>query len=495
MRCLTLASEIKKHNANITFICNSSSKDLATVITANGINVHFLPEDVGPVKAGRIFSPQEADTDANTTLKIIKNADWLIIDHYSIDSKWEEILRLAVKNILVIDDLANRKHNCDFLLDQNFYINASARYKGLIPEKCKQLLGPEYALLREEFSLGKRSEFNDKVQKILISFGGSDPDNFTGKILEVLTDPTYKNITIDVVVGKTNKHNESIKELSTQNKNFNFHCQINYMARLMEESDLFIGAGGSTSWERLAMGLPSVVIAIADNQIEICESLVNQDLVKYYKGLFETENFKALLNMAIYDKQWRKKVFSQGKEIIDGKGAYRVVKAMLNAEKADNRTLRLLTPKDSQMILKWRNSDRVRLCMTNKEIIKPEQHEAWLNKVLVSKNDMYFIYEENGKPIGVVCFNDINKEKREARWGFYIGEENTQKGTGTRMCLKSLVYAYKELGLKVINADVFNNNLASIKLHFKLGFNVRPAEESDSNNKTYFKKILDETVS
>lgn len=277
MRCLTLAKQLKQRNINIYFIYRNLDGNLIDFIKNQNFTVYTLPKiELIQIYNNNPFEwyKENWQKDASETLDIIRQhsfpIDLLIIDHYGLDEKWENIVKPFVKKLMVIDDLANRKHNCDVLLDQNLYINYQGRYKYLIPPHCKQLLGPNYVLLREEFiEAHYRNRIrNGEIQNILVFFGGTDPTNETEKALNALRF-LNDNIKVNVVVGSSNKRKEAIHKYCNQFPNFFFHCQISNMAELMNEADLAIGAGGTTTWERCYLGLPSISVVVADNQLEV----------------------------------------------------------------------------------------------------------------------------------------------------------------------------------------------------------------------------------
>lgn len=239
MRCLTIAKGLRDNGCKVKFWMESLQGNLIDYVAAEGF--HNITE--------------------------AEEANLYIIDHYKIDERWERQIRAFASNIMVIDDLADRPHDCDLLLDQNVVPNFEKRYDQLVPANCVKLLGPQYLMMREEFitaraNLRKRS---DHVEHLLIFMGGSDPTNETMKVLEALR--SFKFMHIDVVVGSSNVYKEKIEEICTQ-RGYHFHCQINYMANLMQEADFAIGAGGATTWERCYVGLPSSATIVANNQRE-----------------------------------------------------------------------------------------------------------------------------------------------------------------------------------------------------------------------------------
>jgi UDP-2,4-diacetamido-2,4,6-trideoxy-beta-L-altropyranose hydrolase len=281
MRCLTLARQLKQMNANVSFICRELEGDLINFIKDNGFTVYVLSKImISKTDNNAIFKwyKENWQQDVCETRYLIENrihsVDVLIVDHYSLDGKWESKLKPFTRKLMVIDDLANREHACDFLLDQNLYLNYQERYKDLVPRECKQLLGPNYVLLREEFIEASRQKRirNGEIRNILVFFGGTDPSNETVKALDALV-LLDNNIKINVVVGSSNKRKDEIREYCDRYPNFFFHCQVSKMAELMNEADLAIGAGGTTTWERCYLGLPSITIIVADNQVELTNAV------------------------------------------------------------------------------------------------------------------------------------------------------------------------------------------------------------------------------
>lgn len=283
MRCLTLAKALRARGAQCTFICRDHPGNLSAMLAQHGFAIHVLStEPSGPgfaTCAGQSL-PAHAGwlgvdwlTDARQSLVALGNAlfDWLVVDHYALDARWENLLRPACRKLMVIDDLADRHHDCDLLLDQNLGREA-VHYTPLVPRKCKVLAGPRYALLRPEFaewrdySLKRRQ--HAELKKILITMGGVDRDNATGAVLEALRQCALPpDCIITVVMGSHAPWLERVKdEASKMPWPTEVRVNVEDMAQLMADSDLAIGAAGSTAWERCCVGLPSVVIVLAENQ-------------------------------------------------------------------------------------------------------------------------------------------------------------------------------------------------------------------------------------
>lgn len=340
MRCLTLADELRIRGAAVTFVCRELPGHQIDFAEVKGYAVlrlkqsddEFSSSSDDLAHATWLGVPWEQD--AAETLAVLGDVhpDWLIIDHYAIDSRWEETLRPHVGRIMVIDDIADRIHDSELLLDQNLYEDMDTRYNGLISGACTNLLGPGYALLRPEFNL-ERSTLRKRdgvVRRILVFFGGIDSTNETTKALEVLRMLDRPDIAIDVVVGGANPHKESIEVICQGFPTASYYCQVNNMAKLMAAADLSIGAGGATTWERCALGLPALVISVAENQINIARSADKAGVLTY---LGESSNvnvfdlFKKLSEMCSnvgFVNDQSEKAF----QLIDGIGVRRVADKM-----------------------------------------------------------------------------------------------------------------------------------------------------------------------
>ena len=299
MRCLTLAHRLKKEkNAKVVFVMRVLPGNLIGVVEKQGFEVLKLPpaNQKYSLRGYGLWLTVPMEVDAQQTIEILQHylqehgcdvVDRLrlIVDSYALDEQWEQVLRLYCREIMVIDDLANRRHDCDILLDQNFYLNKDARYAGLVPDHCKMLLGPEHALLREEFREAKKHlrKRDGTIKNILVFYGGSDLTNETEKAIEALVqlhDEGY-NFTADIITGLSNSRREKIEKICSKYHFLHYYCQVSNMAEFMNKADLMLGAGGSTTWERLYMELPSLVTAVAENQIQGCEDCSQAGLIDY----------------------------------------------------------------------------------------------------------------------------------------------------------------------------------------------------------------------
>lgn len=262
MRCLTLADALTRRGAECHFICRQDPGHLLELVAAQGHQVHALPAASGA-------ADREWPADAAQTGRLLRDLrpDWLIVDHYRLDWEWERQIGALAGALLAIDDLG-RRHRCQLLLDQNFGNPVHERYRESLDVGTELLLGPAFALLRPQFAalrpvaLARREGV---LTRVLVSMGGSDPGNETGKVLSALLD-CGQGLKVDVVIGASNPHAQAIAVACRKLPNASLHVQTPRMAELMVAADCAIGAGGSTTWERCCLGLPALVTVLAENQ-------------------------------------------------------------------------------------------------------------------------------------------------------------------------------------------------------------------------------------
>lgn len=253
MRCLTLAHALRQQGAECHFVCRQNDGNLIDYIMQQGFMVFSL--------CG-IFE-NEAQDAKQTLAQLAQQYQLLVVDHYSLAKTYCTELRQQCRQIMVIDDLANRQHDCDLLLDQNLLPNASSRYNHLVPAHCIQLLGPSYALLREEFYQTKAQPI---PQHILVSFGGSDEHNLTTLAITAIASLKFQQVTADIVIGANNPWRTELEKQLASQPNMQLHVQCNYMAALMQKAQLMLGAGGASHWERCISRLPGLIVTVAENQ-------------------------------------------------------------------------------------------------------------------------------------------------------------------------------------------------------------------------------------
>ena len=350
MRCLSLADELTRHGHECRFVCRKHEGHLGELIASKGYGLTLLPSSARDKRRTEQDSPEHYalwlgvpwQEDARQTLEAVTplRPEWLVVDHYALDAQWERAVASATGNILVIDDLANRAHDCVMLLDQNLG-RSESDYDGLVSGKCQRLIGPRYALLRSEFaeyreqSLNRRQ--NPELKRILISLGGVDRANVTGEVLEMLAESKLPHTTeLDIIMGAAAPHLSDVRQQATQLPyKTTVSVSVNDMARRMCLADLSIGAAGGTSWERCCLGLPAVLVILAENQVSGARALQAAGAACVIADIPElTKMLPPALNDLATGEALRRASQSAA-NITDGLGVKRITKAMLRSSESD----------------------------------------------------------------------------------------------------------------------------------------------------------------
>jgi len=335
VRCLTLADSLRDRGAKCEFVCSEIKGNLIDLIESSGYQIYKISPSV---KAGdkRIANHTEAffpwSSDAKKTIETIRPGafyDWLVVDHYALDANWEVLLHGISNKLMVIDDLANRPHSCSLLVDQNY--EDEDRYLGLVPENCITLLGPKYALLRPEYAAARdvKNKVMGDITSVLIYFGGSDLSNMTEKCLLAMSADDLAHLSVDIVVGASYSHHESLLSMSAHRGGVKIYKSLPHLADLMVKADLAIGGGGVTSWERLCVGLPSLVVSQAQNQIPISQILHQRSMINLLN--INVDISVDDIRNAILDEMKTKRIsktMNEAMKLCDGLGVNRVIESM-----------------------------------------------------------------------------------------------------------------------------------------------------------------------
>jgi UDP-2,4-diacetamido-2,4,6-trideoxy-beta-L-altropyranose hydrolase len=272
MRCLTLAQALRDSAVDCQFICRPHDRHSAALVQQQGFALILLPaitkQSSLPTEVTGYQSwlgCTEQQDAADCIAEFDEVVDWLIVDHYALGAEFCTALRAHCQQILVIDDLANRLHDCDWLLDQNLLPDQHSRYQQLVPATCKLLLGPQFALLRDEFY--QTPNVARQAGRVLVFFGGNDPFQLTIKSAMAITHLSDVILHADIVISAQHPDRAQLEALCQSHPNIQLHVQCNHMASLMHQAQLMLGAGGSTHWERCICALPALVVTVAENQL------------------------------------------------------------------------------------------------------------------------------------------------------------------------------------------------------------------------------------
>jgi len=266
MRCMAFANAMAGRGAAVRFVCQRLEGHVCDMIEEAGFAVATIPSQEHVHQSHGTQWKQDAEESIGALRRMPFKPDLLVVDQYSLENRWERALRSVASRILVIDDLANREHDCDILLDPNLHDSPAYRYAGLVGANTRVFVGPQYALLRPEFDRFAPRTRDQGVSKMLVFFGGSDPSNEALKVVQALRALAGRVPSAYFVLGPINPHAEEIRRAASGLTEIELIGATNEMARLMAQSDLALGTCGGSAWERCVLGLPAIVVVTAENQ-------------------------------------------------------------------------------------------------------------------------------------------------------------------------------------------------------------------------------------
>ena len=473
-RCLTLALELSRRGASVNFVFRQLPEYLQSILTQKKIKFNQIGSSNDPNASSDLPHAQWLSTtqevDAFQTKQVIDHEtwDWIIVDHYALDVVWEKAMRSLTKKIAVIDDIADRFHDCDVLLDQNYYENATKRYTELVPVDCQLLLGPKYALLRDEFRKLRKQVKNvsGRVQRVLVFFGGADKHNYTGRVVNAMSSHEFSalGVEVDVVVGQLHPQLQDIQLLCITN-GFNCHVQTNQMADLMSKADLAIGAGGVALWERCCLAIPSFIMPTAQNQEKQVMDVASAGGI--YAPMLKLENSEHILKhiIVLFENPALLRSLSKcAADFVDGYGLTRVADCLVG----NLIRIKKATSDDSKNIFHWRNMPIVREVSLSRNIILWEEHQEWFCSTISSECRHLLIGELADTPVGVVRF-EVDADVAEV--SIYLTPEMHGRGLGGGLLKCAEEWLLSNIrGITKLKAVVLEDNVRSIKLFKHAGY-------------------------
>jgi UDP-2,4-diacetamido-2,4,6-trideoxy-beta-L-altropyranose hydrolase len=495
MRTLTLARSLRDRAADVSFITRRHPGNLIPLVQTHGFRVLSLaapqwdvlplPDPAHAAWVGATWKDDAAETFA-AIREFGTTPDWLIVDHYGLDERWEAELRPSVRRILVIDDLADRRHDCDLLLDQNLVENFENRYLGKLPEGCPSMLGPRYALLQPDFA-----RLHDQVEpragpirRLFIYFGSAHRSSLTELAVRAFLKLERADIDADVVVSGDVSAAESIGARIGKHANVHVHAQLASLAPLMAQADFAIGAAGSTSWERMCLGLPALVITLAENQTALARALHDQGFATWlgHAGDVGLSDLQRALAERI--ELGSDEVSSRaGHAAVDGGGVRRVA-AALWASADMPLAIRRATAADEALLLEWANDRETRRNSFGRESIGVSEHHEWLRARLQSAETCRILIVESGErvPLGMARF-----ERSGLTWTVNYSVATPFRGRGlARPMLELALSQLAGSDASWVRGRVMQSNAASHRVFRRLGFEV----VSDADGTVEYRRAL-----
>jgi len=456
MRCLALAQAWQAQGMRTTFLSHCPSPALRRRVRTEGARFVSL-KDAHPNPA-----------DLHTTLRLIETLkpDWLAIDGYHFDPEYQKAARAAGVRMLAIDDMAHwPKYHADIVLNQNL---GAEKLHYHCDRDTRLLLGTRYVLLRTEFlkRRGRERETPREARKVLVTMGGSDPDNVTLKVIRALERVPVEGLEVTIVLGASNPHRAAlqvaVRSARLQSRGHRIHLVRNTlnMPELMAWADTAVAAGGSTSWELAHAGVPSLVLVLADNQTMVADALDRAGVARKTVVSRLSADISALLA----DEGRRRAMRELGLRTVDGAGAERVVVGLRAAEL----TLRRARLDDSRLVWEWRNDSQARAASFSSEVIPLHTHEQWFRNHVSSPTDFFYVALNSGdQPIGQVRFT-VRGDEAVVSVG--IAREARGRGYGAPLILRGSRQCFADSRVESIQAYVKPGNTRSLRAFQKAGY-------------------------
>ncbi len=455
MRCLALAQAWLDAGGNVSFAMADATPALEVRLRIEGADVVRLP-----------VPPGSAEDFARTCdLARQKKAEWVVVDGYQFGSVYQSAIRDAGLKLLFIDDHgAAPPYSADVVLNQNLHAREEL-YQERAPH-TRLLLGPRYILMRREFTFWRKRKFEiaPRARRILVTMGGSDPENVTEQILKMLL--AEPDLELTVVVGGSNPHLTRIEQL-LENANCPIRLlkDVSDMPALMVWADLVIASAGTTSWELCMMGSPAMLCVLAPNRERIAGELARLGAAANlgYVGRAPADKTGAVLCELLQSQARWEKMSARGRELVDGRGAERVA-VFLRGDPILRRTIE----SDCRSCWEWRNEPTSNDESAASEPVGWERYMEWFRARLGDPQSiLYTAVSRRGEPMGMV---QCQLDGTHAVLSINLGAAFRGKGNGRKILALAIEELFRVSGIKAIDALVRMPNQPSIRLFEGAGF-------------------------
>jgi UDP-2,4-diacetamido-2,4,6-trideoxy-beta-L-altropyranose hydrolase len=459
MRCRAIAEAIRSAGWRIVFATGSETSATVPALAAARFDVEVLPDN--------------ADDAANLARRFTRGADLLVVDHYGWDASFERACRSWARRILVLDDATGRDHDCDLLLDAA--ASEPALYRDRVPANAQLLLGPAYATLHPKFlqqrsaALARRD--GRPVRNILVSLGATDPMNATCQVIDAL-EPLLGDASMTAVLSFRAPHLAEVQRRA-QGK-ITLMTDVADMAKLMSEADLAVGAAGSSAYERAALGLPTVMVTLADNQRGICGLLAAAGAASD-AGRMDDDfagRLRALVEGLMTDAPARIAMAKAASLLVDGRGAQRVLLAIVGETTGRDGVrvrLRLADASDEDWLLDLQREPGTRLYARNPAVPSAQEHAGWMRRVLADPDVELMLVEVDAEPAGMIRLDRLTGGAQGvARYEVSIAIEAAHRNKRVASAALRLVRSLKPVA--ELEAEILSANTASVELFRRAGF-------------------------
>jgi UDP-2,4-diacetamido-2,4,6-trideoxy-beta-L-altropyranose hydrolase len=473
MRCLALAQAWQDSGGQVVFAMAESTPAIDELLRVEGMGVVQLQVSPSSVEDARDVSALARD----------RHAIWAVVDGYRFDSEYQRNLKNAGLKLLFVDDLGQCEHYCaDLVLNQNAHASESM-YQGR-EVHTKLLLGPRFAMLRRNFARWRkwRREVTPNGRKVLVTMGGSDPDNFTVVVLESLRKVKIDGLEVVVVLGGSNPHAGFAKQVASQSSAIRILKNASNMPELMAWADVAVAAAGSTCGEMCLLGLPALLIDLAENQTPVARELGRTGVAIHLGSSKEVtaSQIAEEVQSLLLSTELRSSLSHRSSELVDGEGAERVVAAVYEG----GLRLRRVRRNDCRQLWEWANDPEVRPVSFATEPISWERHQQWFNSKLCDPNAvLYFVVDSANIPAGQVRYQI---DGTTAAVSISLSPQFRGKGYGRVVLKMATEDLFQTTAVTQIDAYVKPNNTASLRLFTRVGYVRMGVEKIGGHQAVHF---------
>ena len=385
-RCIALAEAINAGGGKTVFATREDARAGRQMLESAGIPYVRLPPG------------DDWREDAEATRPFVRGMDWVVIDHYGLDARWQRAVSEEGAGVVVIDDLANRPHDCAILVDPGRSVTGRADYDSYVPAECDVLMGPLFVMLRSGFGDVRAARSERTHTNLLVFFGSADNQNLTARSLDAIDNINFEeNLSVHVLLTSATHNAGSIRERS----GIVVHENVVDMASLIADMDIALGAGGVSMWERCSLGVPSLTIGVNQNQMPGLQLAEAAGAIRTLKmeDVLKPDTFEEAIRLFVTARQEWAAMASSARNLVDGRGAQRIVTQM------GPLTLRAAVPADCELLWQWANDTVVQAMAFNSDPIPLEEHRVWFAAEMKTRGSLIFISEQAGTPIGQVRFD------------------------------------------------------------------------------------------
>lgn len=470
MRCLALAQAWQDAGGHAIFAMAEATPAIYERLAAERCQVEQISAAAG------------TGDDANQAIELARahEADWIAVDGYSFDSDYQRALKAADFKILFLDDYGHAQHYlADVVLNQNLSAAASL-YEKREPS-TRLLLGPRYCLLRREFAAWRdwKREVKPLARRVLVMMGGSDPENLTARVLEALSHAAIEDLEATVVVGGSNPHFDELENMAHDSRlKITLRSNVATIGECMAEADVAISAAGSTVWELCLLGLPALLIDVAANQTALAGELARRECAIHLGDarVMSSTISDGLRNLS-HEYEGRRMLSERSRELVDGRGADRVVSLLRGGL---GLRLRQVRPEDRRLLWEWANDTDVRAASFSPEPILWETHVAWFEEKMHAAAEprptsiILIAEDDDGAAIGQIRFD----ARPDSGWDTDVTVAKAMRGR--RLASELIRLGFETIAAqdsnKQVHAFVKPANIASIKAFERAGFRQRGTE-------------------